>query len=194
MTSRSSHGALASRDCAFASCTLEAEPGARYCREHTKGELQVDCKIEGCDRPANVRYDRGPFARLCAQHIEERREQMGRDARDRNGAYVGNGELVAKHARAVVPLAVKLDRLRGRLAQLPEHDSAKAAFDQASRRASVAPTPENLARVQATIRDLQKTQPKRTKIENDLAGAERALALAVQSLLRATRAPEAHAA
>lgn len=34
------------------------------------------CKIEGCEEDANTRYDRGPFARLCATHIEERRVEL----------------------------------------------------------------------------------------------------------------------
>jgi len=95
---------------------------------------------------------------------------------------------LASQARKLVPLATKLDRARTHLAALPEQPTAKSAFDEASRRASQSPTPENLARVGETLKQLQTTAPKRTKLENDVSSAERALGLALQTFVREARA------
>ena len=141
----------------------------------------MECKIDGCENEAAQQF--GKFGRLCETHRAE--AGAGSPPTDRSS---NSGGALADRARKLVPLAKKLDRARAQLEQLPEQSSAKAAFDEASRRASQSPTPENLARVGETLKQLLTTAPKRTKLENDVSSAERALGLALQTFAREARA------
>lgn len=87
-----------------------------------------------------------------------------------------------------MPLAKKLDKVRAQLAALPSTEGAKAQFDEATRRASAVPSPENLERVSEATRQLQTFAPKRTRLENEVSQAERGLGLALQSFTQAARA------
>lgn len=182
MTVTPLHRAIDSADCAIVGCPSEAEPGSEFCRLHANSRA-ARCKIEGCENPPASMA--GPYARLCAEHREEERERRA------NPPAATTADSLAAQARAVVPLAAKLDRLRARLRQLPSNERARAAFDEASRRASVNPTPENLARVQAAIRELQKSAPKRVQIESEIAHVERAIGLALKGLVQGVRGSQA---
>lgn len=143
------------------------------------------CKIENCI--AEAEDNAGPYALLCATHKQEARAARASSPPAPRSSRTGGASL-ADQARKLVPLARNLDKARTQLAVLPDQTAAKAAFDEASRRASASPTADNLSRVGETLKQLQTTAPKRTKLENEVSSAERALGLALQSFVQAARA------
>jgi hypothetical protein len=172
--------------CVVPGCPAEAEHGHSYCRQHltSRGEPSMECKIDGCENQAAD--TRGIYAHLCSTHKAEARARRADSPAPRSSPP--GGASLADQARRLVPLATKLDRARARLAELPEQAAAKSAFDEASRRASQSPSGENLARVGECLKQLLTTAPKRTKLENDVSSAERALGLALQTFVQETRA------
>lgn len=186
VTAVPAHLATASADCVLPGCPMEAESGQDFCRLHlsTRGASTMECKVEGCENQAADL--RGIYAHLCLTHKAEARRQRAESPPPR--ALPPAGALLADRARKLVPLATKLDRARAQLASLPEQTIAKAAVDEASRRAVQSPTADNLARVGETLKQLLTTAPKRTKLENDVVQAERALGLALQSFVTEARA------
>lgn len=146
------------------------------------------CKREGCDEPAEDMS--GPYAKLCTGHKQEARESRAatpRPAVSRSSTGGGTSSL-ADLAKKILPAARKVDRARAQLVTLPSRDQAKVAFDEATRRASAVPSVENLDRVSETLKALQQGAPRRTRVENDVAHAERELGLALQALARAANA------
>lgn len=139
------------------------------------------CKVDGCEEYAEDRT--GRYAKLCATHKTEARTASAAGPRTttRSTAAAKSGP-ATEAVKKLLPLAKALDRARSRIEQLPSNQQAKAAFDEAARRATQTPSPENLRRVTDAAKVLQKASPRRAKVEVELAEAERSYTLAVAAL------------
>jgi len=91
VTAMSAHDLVASHDCVTPGCPLEAEHGHDRCRQHLRTEAPMECKIDGCENQAHD--ERGIYARLCATHKAEAREQRAESPAPRSsppgGGFIG---------------------------------------------------------------------------------------------------------
>lgn len=146
--------------------------------EHEVTETtERSCRIEGC--PHSTEVLKGRYGGLCAEHRKELADKIyGENRASRGGGAprkaAANGSGVAGQIRALVPLAVKVDRTKARLDALPEASTQNAELDEAIRRVQGARTPENLAALIELTKAAMKSQAPRERLAKEAEEAERA--------------------
>jgi hypothetical protein len=132
----------------------------------------MECKVEGCTNEAQA--STGIYGRLCARHAEEKRSSRAPAAADG----------LAGQVRALIPLAVEVDRAKKRLDANGAVQKLEAELAEAIRRATGAPTDENLTRLEQATKALKRARPKHGTLEQHHRSAHQKFRVALTEIVR----------